>query len=366
MCRCITGGIAMALRYWRGGAGTWDTTNTANWSGGVIPGSGDDVVFDASSGSGTCTVVGNKNVKSVDMTGSSVTVNYAGYTFTLGGSFTFKSGKATNAPAITFNNNATLITDSIQPRNITINGAGKTLTFGDNCTQGSSAYGLIVTNGSIITGAGLTHTFGTLNMNNANTKVLNLAGSNVTFNGTTFTVNSTGTTITTDASTILNFSNSAPTMTTGGGTFTGEVKYSGSGTLTIANVTTFDKLTLAGGTISLSDDTTITGTLKLTKPYHFKVVGGKTLTMGPASTIDATGSSGSLIDIDVVSGTTPFNITRPSGSQVFSCDWLNLNHCTAGQANTFYAGLNSTGSNDINWIFTAPPLSTGNMFLMFF
>ena len=55
----------MAVRYWVGGPGTWDTTSTAHWSassggagGASVPTSADDVVFDGNSGS-SCTVTPN-------------------------------------------------------------------------------------------------------------------------------------------------------------------------------------------------------------------------------------------------------------------------------------------------------------------
>ena len=55
----------MAVRYWVGGPGTWDTTSTAHWSassggagGASVPTSADDVVFDGNSGS-SCMVTPN-------------------------------------------------------------------------------------------------------------------------------------------------------------------------------------------------------------------------------------------------------------------------------------------------------------------
>lgn len=52
----------MANRFWVGGAGTWDSTSTANWSatsggaaGASAPVAVDSVFFDANSGAGTCT-----------------------------------------------------------------------------------------------------------------------------------------------------------------------------------------------------------------------------------------------------------------------------------------------------------------------
>lgn len=56
----------MAARFWVGGTGTWDASDTTHWaatSGGAggasVPGSSDTVTFDASSGGGVVTVNGN-------------------------------------------------------------------------------------------------------------------------------------------------------------------------------------------------------------------------------------------------------------------------------------------------------------------
>jgi hypothetical protein len=72
----------MANRYWVGGTGTWDTTNTANWStssggagGASAPTSADAVFFDASSDSGTAyTVTASGGVcASISTTSASLT-----------------------------------------------------------------------------------------------------------------------------------------------------------------------------------------------------------------------------------------------------------------------------------------------------
>lgn len=70
-------------RYWVGGTGTWNTTNTTNWSattgpgggGASVPTSADDVFFDANSGSGTCTVGASVTVKSINFSNTSVVVD---------------------------------------------------------------------------------------------------------------------------------------------------------------------------------------------------------------------------------------------------------------------------------------------------
>lgn len=91
----------MPNRFWtgavNGGTGTWDTSNTANWSatsggagGASVPTTGDLAFFDANSGAGVCTL------------GSDVTVpilNLTGYTGTLAFS-TFKIGITSSATTI--------------------------------------------------------------------------------------------------------------------------------------------------------------------------------------------------------------------------------------------------------------------------
>lgn len=64
----------MANRYWVGGTGTWDASDTTHWSatsggasGASVPGSGDTVTFDGSSGGGTVTVGYDPTVTSITM-----------------------------------------------------------------------------------------------------------------------------------------------------------------------------------------------------------------------------------------------------------------------------------------------------------
>lgn len=53
----------MASRFWVGGTGTWDASDTTHWAatsngagGQSVPTTGDTVTFDGSSGGGTCTL----------------------------------------------------------------------------------------------------------------------------------------------------------------------------------------------------------------------------------------------------------------------------------------------------------------------
>jgi hypothetical protein len=99
-------------------SGYW--TNAANWSGGAVPGSGDDVVF--SNGSATATIDGNVTINSLNMTG------------TYAGKITFAQGLSAN---LAINNDLYMgPTASIDaPYSSTNgNGTGRTITVGGNAT----------------------------------------------------------------------------------------------------------------------------------------------------------------------------------------------------------------------------------------
>lgn len=73
----------MANRYWVGGAGTWSSANTANWSttsggagGASVPASTDDAIFDTNSGTGTVTTAASITVNGLMLdNGNSITVS---------------------------------------------------------------------------------------------------------------------------------------------------------------------------------------------------------------------------------------------------------------------------------------------------
>lgn len=82
----------MAVRYWVGGTGTWDTTSTTNWSatsggagGASAPTSADSVVMNASSGAGTITLGENITVLLLNTASYTGTVDWAGYKIFLAG-----------------------------------------------------------------------------------------------------------------------------------------------------------------------------------------------------------------------------------------------------------------------------------------
>jgi hypothetical protein len=79
-----TGWELSDLRYWVGGTGSWNTTNTTNWSydsglvggtgGATVPTSIIDAIFDAGSGTGDCTVTASVTCANFDCTTSSVAI----------------------------------------------------------------------------------------------------------------------------------------------------------------------------------------------------------------------------------------------------------------------------------------------------
>jgi hypothetical protein len=71
----------MANRYWVGGTGNWNTSNTANWSatsggggGASVPTSSDNAYFNGSSGAGTVTITSTVPCNDLDCTGFTGTI----------------------------------------------------------------------------------------------------------------------------------------------------------------------------------------------------------------------------------------------------------------------------------------------------
>jgi hypothetical protein len=125
----------MANRFWVGGTGTWDTTNTANWSatsggagGESVPTSADNITFNASSGGGVVTLGAD---------GICTFNNFSGFTGTIDFVNTYK--------IVCVGNNTTIITAgttatfSNTPRfDLTYSGAVGTRTISCVTTEANS------------------------------------------------------------------------------------------------------------------------------------------------------------------------------------------------------------------------------------
>lgn len=260
----------MANRYWVGGTANWDGTAGTKWSdtsGGAggfsVPTSADDVFFSAAS-TGTCTIsAGNTGAKSINCTGFTGTLTGSAG-ITVSGDITFVAGMTLSVTnTITIDGTATLITGGKALWNLTINGAGITVTLGDALTLGIT---LTVTTGTFTTN-NYNVTAASLSSNNSNVRAINLGSSTLSFNGGTPISFFTSTNLTFNAGTSqINITNATNSVNGGGVTFY-NLSYTsttaGSRGLTGAN--TLTNLTLVASAtglsqLSFSDNQTINGT----------------------------------------------------------------------------------------------------------
>jgi hypothetical protein len=145
--------------YWVGGSGTWDTSSATNWSltsggngGEALPTSDDNVIIDINSGSPTITLSGSLSCASLTTTGATCTLTSTG-TLTISEGITLSATTTWSATGLlTLNGTGTVTTNGVSiSSSITIDAAGSTITLGDELTT---------------TGIGiLTLTAGTLNLN---------------------------------------------------------------------------------------------------------------------------------------------------------------------------------------------------------
>ena len=197
----------MANRYWVGGTGTWNGTNTANWSassgggtGASVPTSADNVFFDANSNTGTgaftvtmatvaatCADFDASAVDGVMTLAGTVALDVYGslswpalslFTRSFTGTTTFRAtttGKTVNTNGRAFGST------------VTFDGVGGGWTLGSALTT-SSAF--ILTNGSLDLG-GFTATCFNFNSNNSNTRTLAFNGGTCVITGSASTSNQT-------------------------------------------------------------------------------------------------------------------------------------------------------------------------------
>jgi hypothetical protein len=137
----------MASRFWVGGTGTWDASDTTHWAsttggagGQAVPISSDTVTFDGASGGGTVTVNhASLNVSSFTMSGFTGTIDFATNnnnitvgTFVSNGSATRTLNMGNGTWTVTGTANAWLLTGST---NMTLNANSSTLLFSGSSTS---------------------------------------------------------------------------------------------------------------------------------------------------------------------------------------------------------------------------------------
>lgn len=167
----------MAARFWVGGSGTWDASNTTNWStssgtgsGASVPGASDDVTIDGAAGGlngGTIVVNTNFSINSFTTNAMNGTIDFA-----------------TNANSVTFGSSGWSNTGT-GTRTITCGAA----TFTFNGTNTSGGYTQNVTTGLTITPSSSTWVF---QGNTINQRSFTLGNSTATWGTVTFNANTSG------------------------------------------------------------------------------------------------------------------------------------------------------------------------------
>jgi hypothetical protein len=280
----------MANRYWILGTGTWDATNTVNWSdasGGMggfsVPTAADNVFFDANSNVGTTAfTVTMANTPRVcnDFTASGLdgTMTLAGTSIglTVSGSLTFQATNFSRTYTGTTTFNATSTGKTVTTNGValgsatTFDGVGGAWTLGSALDIGAN--NLSLTNGTFDTSSSGNYavTANAILSNNSNARTINLNNSTVTLvGGINVVVFNTTTGLTFNAGTsTINISSTTAAFTGNGLTYYNVAFTSASlSSPSITGANTFNNLSLAGritvgiGVLSLSANQTINGTL---------------------------------------------------------------------------------------------------------
>ena len=362
-------------RYWVGGTGTWDGTDTTHWatsSGGAggasVPTFNKNVFFDANSGGGTITTGTD------GYTLGMASLNCTGFTGTLDTRTAFES---TGGPGFYVYGSVTLSTGGTYI-DLSLNVIG-------NCTFTSvgKKIGQFVV-GSVGQGLGGTVTLA----DDFSCDAPDLGFDSFRLVGGTFDANNFNVT-TLDFYTQYDFVPSR-TLNMGSGTWTLFGGFGSNGWY--VNFGNLTGLTINCGTSTINIDGTdpspgfnFTGAgftyynLNLaTANLTFEFSDDNSFNNISNSAVSGININGSGITITVanfnVSGADPdfvnlgggFTLSKLSG--VVSCDYLNITNCDATGGATWYAGANSVnGGGNTGWIFTAPPSGgpTGSFFAFF-
>jgi hypothetical protein len=331
----------MADRYWILGTGTWDSTNTANWStssggagGASVPTSADNVFFDANSNVlATAFTVTMANTPRVcnDFTASGLdgTMTLAGTSIglTVSGSLTFPATNFTRTYTGTTTFNATTTGKTVTTNGVslvatTFNGVGGEWTLGSAIN--TSGFSLALTNGTFDTSSSGNYavTAGQLSFNNSNVRTINLNASTVTLSSGSVLNSTTLTNLTFNAGTsTINCSDTSVTFAGGGLTYynvaftsTALASPSITGANTFNNLSITGRIALGIGVLSLSANQTINGTLTVSagtaSSYRMQISSNtfnttRTLTCAAVSLTDT-----DFRDITIAGAASPASGTR--------------------------------------------------------
>lgn len=337
----------MATRYWVGGSGNWNSTNTGNWSatsggssGASAPVSGDDVVFDGNSDSGgpfTVTVV------AAGPTIRNLTVSGLDQAMTLAGSTTLTIQGNISLPASNFawdhigaiNLTGTASSRTILTNGVTINGSlnfnssGSDWTLQSALTMGSND-DIALSLGTLNT-AGYNVTCRIFNSSTTGVRALTLGTTTLTctFAGVAFTIaTSTNMTLSAASSTIALSAATAKTFSGGGLTY-GTLANTGAGALTVVGNNSF-----ADWSASLATTFTLTA--------------GSTQTF---TNFTLSGTAGNLVTLDTTSAGSAATVSKASGT--VNASYLSIKDSTATGGATWNATNSTNVSGNTGWNFVA-------------
>lgn len=348
----------MATYFWVGGTGTWDAANTANWSatsggagGAGVPNSTDTVIFDSSSGTGTCTTASGSACAIATLNSSTLGLTL-GANHTMSGLFTLTAGTlslgantlsiglftsnnantrainfGTGAIAVTgFNNNIWLAQNAT---NLTLSGS-RTV----NCTYAGSVgtraiYHALSAGGSANTALDF--------FISAGTDATDIGGSIRTLDFTGYSGTTTNRTKILYGDLVFS---SGMTLTAGGD---GITTLAASGTQKITtNGKTIDFALVfinAGATVQLQDNCTVGATRSVTLVSGTLDLNGRTLTVGSFVSSNSNvrniqfGSGSTLVVTG--SGATAFNATTGTNLTTSGTGVISM---TSASAKTFVGG----------------------------
>jgi hypothetical protein len=349
----------MATYYWVGGNGTWNNSNTTNWSnasGGASgfgpPLSTDTVIFDSASGTGTCTTASGSACAAATLNSSTLGLSL-GANHTMSGTFTLTLGALSlGANTLTANvfssNNSNTRSIAFGTGNITLAGSGTTI-WTTGAATGFTLTGTPVVN---CTYSGSTGTRIIIHGNGAGGSISNAVSFNISAGSDGVSIAS--------ASYIrnLDFTGFSGSMNNFGPNICGDYKISSGMTVVAGSTattflgTTTQKITCNGKTLDFP--ITINGVgcvFQIQDTFTQGSSRSLTLTNGSIDLFEQTFNTGFLTSNNsnirgVTFGSGTFNVTG-SGASVWSVD-PTTNFTVSGTAtvNATYSG--GTGTRTIN------------------
>jgi len=311
----------MAARFWVGGTGTWDGSDTSHWSatsggasGASVPTSADDVTFDsASSGAGyTVTISGTASGRDVTFAApaaGNVTVTSSG-AWDVYGSFTLYSGLVWSfTGTLTFKATSTGKTittaGTVLSSTLSFNGSGGGWTLQDSFTHTDGSRQVSLTAGTLDTN-GKTVSITIFSSSGSSVRTLTLGASTLTV--TVWTVTGSNLTLNAGTSTLNTFPTAGNTFAFGNFTYSTVNLMIGSYAMPSDSSTpTFGTLSITGsagklGVLTLGGNWTITGTLTIAGNSSVNRLLVGSTAKGTARTINSATNAISNADFQDITG----------------------------------------------------------------